>query len=110
MANNVVEVQVIRDDDRYVTIKVTGVANGIGFNSNSALAGMLLRANTLFGANTSQICPLSLTDIKFSMDMAATGYIQFLWVGPANVNTSIMAFSSIGSATFDGITIQNNAN
>src|SRR5579872_4403152 len=107
MANNTVEVQTIRDDDRYTTIKVTGVANS-AWNINAGQT--LLQANLLFGANASQnVCPLSLTDCKFSMDVGALGYVQFYWVSP-NTNTTIMTFGQIGSATFDGISIQNNAN
>jgi len=106
MANNAVEIQTIRDDDQYVTVKVTGVANA-AWNA----AGLLIQANTLFGANASQsFCPLSLTDIKFSMDVAGTGYVQFNWVSTVNTNVAIMTFGMIGSATFDGQSIFNNAN
>lgn len=108
MANNVVETQIIRDDDQYVTIKVTGVANS-AWNVNAG--AILVQANTLFGANASQVfCPLSLTDVKFSMDVGSLGYIQFVWVSTVNVNTAIMTFGQIGSATFDGQSIFNNAN
>jgi hypothetical protein len=108
MANNVVEIQTIRDDDQYVTVKVTGVAaNGWNVNAGSTL----IQANQLFGSNASQaFCPLSLTDVKFSMDVGALGYIQFHWVSTVNVNTTIMTFGQIGSATFDGLSIYNNAN
>lgn len=106
MANNVVETQFIRDDDKYVTVKVTGVANQ-AWNA----VGLLVQANSLFGANASQsFCPLTLTDIKFSMDVGSTGYVQFVWVSTVNVNTAIGTFGQIGSATFDGIAIPNNAN
>lgn len=107
MANNTVEVQTIRDDDRYTTIKITGVANAAW----NILGGQtLLQANSLFGANASQnVCPLSLTDVKFSMDVGGLGYIQFYWVSP-NTNVALFTFGQIGSATFDGISIQNNAN
>lgn len=108
MANNVVEVQTIRDDDQYVTVKVTGVANA-AWNVNAG--GLLIQSNLLFGANNAQaFCPLTLTDVKFSMDVGALGYIQFEWISTVNVNTSIMTFGQIGSATFDGIAIYNNAN
>lgn len=107
MATNIVEVQTIRDDDQYTTIKVTGVANSSGWNAN----GILVQANLLFGANASQtFCPLSLTDVKFSMDVAGLGYIQFTWVSTVNTNVTIMTFGQIGSATFDGQSIYNNAN
>lgn len=106
MANNVVEIQTIRDDDQYVTVKVTGVAA----NAWNAV-GVLVQANLLFGANASQsFCPLSLTDIKFSMDVSGTGYVQFNWISTVNTNTAIMTFGMIGSATFDGQSIYNNAN
>lgn len=106
MANSAVEVQTIRDDDSYVTIKVTGVAGGAWNN-----VGPLIQANLLFGANASQsFCPLSLTDVKFSMDVGALGYVQFNWVSTVNTNTTIMTFGQIGSATFDGLSIYNNAN
>jgi hypothetical protein len=108
MANNVVETQIIRDDDSYLTIKVTGVANA-AWNVNAG--GVLVAANTLFGAvNTQSFCPLSLTDVKFSMDVGALGYIQFNWISTVNTNVAIMTFGQIGSAVFDGISIFNNAN
>lgn len=108
MAANTVEIQTIRDDDQYVTVKVTGVAaNAWNVNNGS----VIIQANLLFGANASQsFCPLSLTDVKFSMDVGAIGYIQFYWVSTVNVNTAIMTFGQIGSATFDGQSIYNNAN
>lgn len=109
MANNAVEVQVLRDDDRYTTLKVTGVAG-----SAWTATGLLLQANTLFGANASQsFCPLSLTDVKFAVDAAPAGYVAFTWAGQANSNNqTILSFGGAGgqAGVLSGQNMFNNAN
>jgi hypothetical protein len=106
VANNSVEVQKLQDDDQYCTIKVTFVANGA-----QTISGILLQANTLLNANASQsFCPLSLTDMKYSLNFGGTAYVQFVWVSTVNVNTAICTFGQVDSGEWDGMSIWNNAN
>jgi hypothetical protein len=106
MANNTVEVQVIRDDDRYSVIKVRGLAN-----ATWSAQSVLLQANSLMGANTSiPIVPLSLTDIKFSVDVAPAGFVDIGWISNINTNVSLFSFGSVTTGEWNGFSIQNNAN
>jgi len=108
MALQTVETQIIRDDDRYVTVKVRGIASG-AWSTNATI----VQANTLFGANASvPIIPLSLTDIKFTVDTGGPGYVDLQWTANngSQTNVSILSFATAATGEWNGFSIQNNAN
>ena len=82
MSVNLPETQVLVDRDDKVVVKVGG-----WFNTATTTNTTILQANTLYGANASAPCPLTITAVQLVTSLA-NGFVQLYYVGPSsNVGT-----------------------
>ena len=103
MAANAPEVQILSDEGTTTRVKIHGYFNASA-NANSNT--VVVTANALSFANTSQTCLFSIAKVEYAVDVA-NGFIALQWVG-ANNNTGIMSFGTSQGGMFDYY-IPNNA-
>ena len=101
MAINNPEVQILSDEGQTTRIKIHGY-----YNAACTANTVVVTANALSFANTSQTCLFSIAKVEYAVDVA-NGFVALQWVG-ANNNTGIMSFGTSQGGMFDYY-IPNNA-
>lgn len=103
MAANAPEVQILSDEGTTTRVKIHGYYNASATpNSNT----VVVTANALSFANTSQTCLFSIAKMQFASDMT-NGFVALQWIG-ASSNTGIASFGGGQAGMFDYY-IPNNA-
>ena len=103
MLFNTPQVQIIDDQDHQAVVKITGYYN-TGVNANN----LVVQANTLFGANNSRACILSVNSWEYSSSLS-NGFITLEWVSTANQNTTIFSVGRFNDGAIARY-VPNNAN
>jgi hypothetical protein len=103
MLLNVPQVQLIDDNDHQAVVKITGF-----FNAATSTNGVVVQANTLYGANASLPCILAVNAWEYSTSLS-NGSIALEWVSTANQNTTIMSAGRFNDGAITRF-IPNNAN
>ena len=103
MLLNVPQVQIIDDNDHQTVVKITGM-----YTAACTANTVVIKSNTLYGANTSLPCLLAVNSWEYSTSLA-NGFIALEWVSTFNANTTIM---TSGRCNDGGVSrfIPNNAN
>jgi hypothetical protein len=103
MLLNAPQVQIIDDNDHQTVVKITGV-----FSAATSSNTVVVQANTLYGANASLPCILTVNCWEYSSSLS-NGSIVLEWVSTANQNTTILTAGRANDGGFARI-IENNAN
>lgn len=103
MSVNTPEVFILDDQDHYVTVKVIGFYNATT-NANT----VIVTANTLRGANTSQPCILSLTAATYTSSMN-NGFLAIEYISSVNSNSKAITMGRFNDGIFNQY-IPNSAN
>lgn len=84
MIFNTPTIQIIDDQDHQAVIKITGMYTSACTASNS----VVVQANSLFGANSSLPCMISVNAVEYSTSIA-NGALALEYVSTVNNNTTI---------------------
>ena len=85
MAVNIPEVFIIDDTDKQTVVKVTGF-----YNTATTQNTKIITANTLYGANASRPCILSLGAMEYSSSIA-NGFVSLQFIGNGSNSNALIA-------------------